>query len=66
MHPYQVVLGDIAKQSAFVLAKGHAMRDNIDQDLGIHGAKNTLFSTQRTSVRRIEGGRSLGLLAKTT
>jgi hypothetical protein len=60
MHPYQVVLGDIAKQSSLVLAKGHAMRDDIDENLGIHGAKNTLFSTQKTSVRRIEGSRSLG------
>jgi hypothetical protein len=44
MHPYQVVLGDIAKQSSLVLAKGHAIRNNIDQDLRIHGAKSTPFS----------------------
>jgi hypothetical protein len=44
IHPDQVVLGDIAEQSSLVLAKGHALRDDINQDLGIHVPKSTPFS----------------------
>ena len=44
VHPHQVVLGDIAEQSSLVLAKGHAMRDDIDEDLRIHVLKSTPFS----------------------
>ena len=43
MHPNQVVFRDIAEQSSLVLAKRHGVCDDINQDLGIHGAKNTLF-----------------------
>jgi hypothetical protein len=43
MHPNQVIFGDVAKQSSLVLAKRHGVGDDIDQDLGIHVAKNTLF-----------------------
>ncbi len=43
VHPDQVVLGNIAKQSSLVLAKGHAVRDDIDEDLRIHVPKSTLF-----------------------
>ena len=44
VHPHQVVLGDIAEQSSLVLAKGHAVRDDIDEDLRIHVPKSTPFS----------------------
>ena len=60
MHPNQVVLGDIAKQSTLVLAKGHSVRDDIDQNLGIHEPKNTLFSTRKTSNILFDASRSLG------
>ena len=43
VHPDQVVLGNIAKQSSLVLAKGHAVGDDIDEDLGIHVTKSTPF-----------------------
>ena len=43
VHPDQVVLGNIAKQSSLVLAKGHAVRDDIDEDLRIHVPKSTPF-----------------------
>ena len=60
MHPNQVVFRDIAEQSSLVLAKGHGLRDDINQDLGIHGAKNTLFSTPKTSNILFDASRSLG------
>ena len=66
MHPNQVVFRDIAEQSSLVLAKGHGVRDDIDQDLGIHGAKNTLFSTPKTSNIPFDTSRSLGYLIKST
>ena len=66
MHPNQVVFWDIAEQPSLVLAKGHGVRDDIDQDLGIHGAKNTLFSTPKTSTILFDACRSLGDLVKTT
>ena len=44
IHPDQVVLGDIAKQSSLVLSKGHAVRDDVDEDLWIHVPKSTPFS----------------------
>ena len=44
IHPNQVVLGNIAEQSSLVLAKGHAVRDDIDEDLRIHVPKSTPFS----------------------
>ena len=43
MHPNQVVFWDVAEQASLVLAKGHAVCDDIDQDLGIHGAKIPIF-----------------------
>jgi hypothetical protein len=43
MHPNQVIFRYVAEQSSFVFAKRHGVGDDIDQDLGIHGAKNTLF-----------------------
>lgn len=60
VHPNQVIFGDIAEQSPLVLAKGHGLRDDINQDLGIHGAKNTLFSTRKTSKMPFDASRSLG------
>ena len=66
MHPNQVIFRNIAEQSSFVLAKGHGVRDDIDQDLGIHGAKNTLFSTPKTSNILFDASRSLGYLVKST
>lgn len=66
VHPDQVVFWNIAEQSSLVLAKGHGVRDDIDQDLGIHGAKNTLFSTPKTSNILFDASRSLGDLVKTT
>jgi hypothetical protein len=66
MHPNQVIFRNIAEQSSFVLAKGHGVRDDIDQDLGIHGAKNTLFSTRKTSTILFDASRSLGYLVKST
>ena len=66
MHPNQVIFRNIAEQSSLVLAKGHGVRDDIDQDLGIHGAKNTLFSTPKTSNIPFDTSRSLGDLVKTT
>ena len=44
MHPDQVIFRNVAEQSSLVLAKGHAVRDDIDQDLRIHVPKSTLFS----------------------
>jgi hypothetical protein len=66
MHPNQVIFRDVAEQSSLVLAKGHGVRDDIDQDLGIHGAKNTLFSTSKTSNFPVDTSRPLGYLVKTT
>ena len=43
IHPNQVIFRDIAEQASLILAKRHGVGDDIDQDLGIHGAKNTLF-----------------------
>jgi hypothetical protein len=43
VHPDQVVLGNIAKQSSLVFAKGHAVCDDIDEDLRIHVPKSTPF-----------------------
>ena len=60
VHPDQVVFWNIAEQSSLVLTKGHGVRDDIDQDLGIHGAKNTLFSTPKTSNIPFDACRSLG------
>jgi len=66
VHPNQVIFWNIAEQSSLVLAKGHGVRDDIDQDLGIHGAKNTLFSTPKTSNILFDASRSLGYLVKST
>ena len=66
IHPDQVIFGDVTEQTSLVLAKGHGVRNDIDQDLGIHGAKNTLFSTPKTSNILFDAGRPLGDLVKTT
>ena len=66
LHPNQVVFWDVAEQASLVLAKGHGVRDDIDQDLGIHSAKNTLFSTRKTNKMPFDACRSLGDLVKTT
>jgi hypothetical protein len=60
MHPNQVIFRDIAEQSSFVLTKRHGLRDDINQDLGIHGSKNTLFSIWKTSKMPLDASRSLG------
>jgi hypothetical protein len=60
VHPNQVIFWNIAEQASLVLAKGHGVRDDIDQDLGIHGAKNTLFSTPKTSNMPFDACQSLG------
>jgi hypothetical protein len=60
VHPNQVIFRNVAEQSSLVLAKGHAVRDDIDQDLGIHEAKNTIFSSSKTSNIPFDGSQSLG------
>lgn len=64
MHPDQVIFRDVAEQSSFVLAKGHGVRDDIDQDLGIHVPKIPLFSIRKTTNRAMDTSRSLGDLVK--
>ena len=60
MHPDQVIFRDVAEQSSLILAKGHGVGDDIDQDLGIHEAKNTIFSTLKPSNILFDASRSLG------
>ena len=47
VHPDQVILRNITKQAPLVFAKGHPVCDDIDQNLGIHGAKIPIFFHQK-------------------
>jgi hypothetical protein len=66
LHPNQVIFRDVAEQASLILAKRHGVRDDIDQDLWIHEAKITLFSTPKTSNIPFDTNQSLGDLVKTT